>query len=219
MRAIGMLCKAPRPGFAKTRLAAVLGDARAAELAAAFLRDSAALAASLGPATAFFAPDDARAEIAPLLPAGMALAPQPAGDLGARIIAAFAALGTPALVMGTDSPDLPPSLLHEAWDALATHDAAFIPALDGGYCAVALRAPAPVLFAAIPWSSAETLPATLRAGAGLRIHLTAPWHDVDEAADLDRIRTDHAPATRAALSACPDGGAACRCPPRCRGAT
>ncbi len=209
MRAIGMLCKAPRPGFAKTRLAAVLGDARAAELAAAFLRDSAALAASLGMATAFYAPDDARSEIALLLPPGMAMVPQPAGDLGARIIAAFQALGTPALVMGTDSPDLPPLLLREAWDALATHDAAFIPASDGGYCAVALRKPAPELFTAIPWSSDDTLAATLRAGRGLRIHLTAPWHDVDEAADLGRIATDRAPATRAALSACGQGGAAC----------
>lgn len=209
MRAIGMLCKAPRPGFAKTRLATVVGDARAAQLAAAFLRDCAALAASLGPATAFYAPVDARAEIAPLLPAGMALAPQPPGDLGARIIAAFATLGTPALVMGADSPDLPPALLREAWDSLGTHDAAFIPALDGGYCAVALRAPAPALFTAIPWSSAATLPATLRAGHGLRIHLTAPWHDVDEAADLARIVTQHAPATRAALSACPDARPTC----------
>ncbi len=209
MRAIGMLCKAPRPGFAKTRLAAVLGDARAAELAAAFLRDSAALAASLGPATAFYAPDDARAEIAALIPPGMALASQPAGDLGVRIIAAFAALGTPALVMGTDSPDLPPALLHQAWDALATHDAAFIPAEDGGYCAVALRAPAPALFTAIPWSCPDTLHATLRAGRGLRIHLTAPWHDVDEANDLARIDTTRAPATRVALCACGSGAAGC----------
>jgi len=209
MRAIGMLCKAPRPGFAKTRLAVVLGDARAAELAVAFLRDSAALAASLGKATAFYAPDDARSEIALLLPSGMAMVPQPAGDLGARIIAAFQAMGTPALVMGTDSPDLPPLLIQEAWDALATHDAAFIPAGDGGYCAVALRKPAPELFTAIPWSSDDTLAATLRAGRSLRIHLTAPWHDVDEAADLGRIATARAPATRAALSACDQGGAAC----------
>ncbi len=201
MQTIGMLCKAPRPGFAKTRLAAALGDARAAALARAFLADSAALAASLGAATAFFAPADAQAEIAPLLPAGMALAPQPEGDLGVRIAAAFAALGTPALVLGTDSPDLPRALLQQALDALATHDAAFVPAHDGGYCAVALRAPAPALFTGIPWSSAETLRATLAAARGLRVHLTAAWHDVDEAADLAKLVLDHAPATRAVLEA------------------
>ncbi|MDW8313675.1 MAG: TIGR04282 family arsenosugar biosynthesis glycosyltransferase [Rhodovarius sp.] len=201
---IGLMCKAPRPGFAKTRLAAALGRRRAAELARAFLADSARLAAGLGPLTAFHAPADAAQEIAPLLPPGTALVPQAEGDLGARLIAAFAELlaqGSPALVMGTDSPDLPPALLGEALAALASHDAAIIPAEDGGYCAIALAAPQPQLFRGIPWSSPQTLAATLAAGQGLRVHLTAPWHDVDEAEDLARLDLSAAPATRAVLYA------------------
>ena len=203
--AIGLMCKAPRPGFAKTRLAAVVGDARAAELAAAFLADSAVLAASLGPATAFFAPADAGAEIAALLPADMALQPQVEGDLGARMMAAFEHLlaGAPhALLLGTDSPDLPAPLLREIIAALATHDAAFIPARDGGYCAVALSCPLPVLFSGIPWSSANTLAATLAQAraAGLAVHLSAPWHDVDEAADLALLDLANTPRTRLAMA-------------------
>jgi len=205
MRVIGLMCKAPRPGFAKTRLAATLGNARAAALAAAFLADSAALAASLGPATAFFAPDDAADEISAWLPPGMARQPQGQGDLGARMAAAFEHLfgqGGPALLMGTDSPDLPPALLEECLEALSRHDAAFIPALDGGYCAVALRGATPSLFRDIPWSSDRTLAATLAAGraAGLRLHTTSPWHDVDEAADLALLRLEAAPHTRAAMA-------------------
>ena len=199
MRVVGLMCKAPRPGYAKTRLAASLGAARAAEYAEAFLADSAALASTLGVATAFFTPDDGEAEVARLLPPAMRLRPQVPGDLGQRMIAAFAALftlGSPALLMGTDSPDLPPALLEEAFAALVGHDAAFIPAHDGGYCAVALRAPAPSLFQNIPWSCAETLSATLAAAGGLRIHLTAPWHDIDEAEDLEKLHLAAAPFTR-----------------------
>lgn len=204
MRVLGLMCKAPRPGFAKTRLAATLGEAQGAALAAAFLADSAALAARLGPATAFFTPDDGEDEVSALLPAGMALRPQAPGDLGARMSAAFdhlLTLGGPALLLGTDSPDLPPDLLEQCLGALDGHDAAFIPALDGGYCAVALGRPCPALFRGIPWSSAETMRATLDAGraAGLRLHLTAPWHDVDEAADLGLLRLEAAPRTRAVL--------------------
>ena len=40
--AIGVMCKAPRPGETKTRLAAIIDAARAAELSACFLRDVAA---------------------------------------------------------------------------------------------------------------------------------------------------------------------------------
>ncbi len=203
--AIGLMCKAPRPGFAKTRLAASIGDARAAALAAAFLADSAALAAGLGPATAFHAPADAAAEVAALLPTGMAMRPQVEGDLGARMMAAFQhlfSLAPHALLLGTDSPDLPSALLGEIIAALATHDAGFIPAHDGGYFAVALARPLPALFTAIPWSSADTLSATLqkaRAG-GLAVHLSAPWHDVDEVADLACLDLGAVPHTRAVLT-------------------
>src|SRR4029078_13731160 len=40
--AIGIMCKAPRPGAAKTRLAKVIGAVAASELSACFLRDVAA---------------------------------------------------------------------------------------------------------------------------------------------------------------------------------
>ena len=70
--AIGLMCKAPRPGFSKTRLAAVVGEARAAQLARAFLLDSAGLARSVASSegaalTGFHTPTDAGQEMAALL--------------------------------------------------------------------------------------------------------------------------------------------------------
>jgi hypothetical protein len=43
---------------------------------------------------------------------------------------------------------------------------------------------------------AVLLTATLAAAGGLRIHLTAPWHDIDEAEDLEKLHLAAAPFTR-----------------------
>lgn len=201
MRAgFGLMCKAPRAGVSKTRLAPLLGAERAAALARGFLLDSAEalrlLAARDGVApVAFHAPAGAGAEMAALLP-GWTLAPQPEGDLGARMEAAFARLFAPgiggALLTGTDAPTLPPALLELLPAAIrAGADAALIPALDGGYCAIALARPLPALLRDMPWSDPGLLDATRAraAGAGLRLDVLPPWHDVDVPADLEWLRT------------------------------
>lgn len=198
--AIALMCKAPRPGFAKSRLAAAIGAAGAARLAEAFLRDSAARAAALadavaGVAVALHAPAEAAAEIAPLLPPGFTLAPQSDGDVGERMARGFASLFArghgPVLLTGSDLPTLPPALLAEALEAVRGDcDVAFVPVRDGGYGAVALARPAPMLFAGIAWSTPGVMAATeaAAAGAGLRLHRTASWYDVDEAEDLATLR-------------------------------
>lgn len=193
------MCKPPVAGLSKTRLAAVVGVERAAELARAFLLDSAAIARQLATRehaglTAFHTPDDAGEAMAALLP-GWRLAPQGEGDLGARMARAvehlFAEGAGRALLMGADAPTLPPTLLELLLAALRDGaDAAVIPALDGGYCAIAFARPLPVLLQGIAWSTAEVLAQTrARAGqAGLRLDVLQAWHDVDEADDLDLLR-------------------------------
>jgi rSAM/selenodomain-associated transferase 1 len=196
---IGFMCKPPVAGLSKTRLAAVVGQERAAELARAFLLDSAAIARQLATREhaaliAFHSPDDANEALAALLPR-WTLAPQGEGDLGARMGRAverlFAEGSGRALLMGADAPTLPPALLELLLAALRDGaDAAVIPALDGGYCAIAFARPLPALLDGIPWSTPEVLAATrARAVAeGLRLDLLQAWHDVDEAADLDLLR-------------------------------
>ena len=218
--AIGLMCKAPRPGFAKTRLARVIGEARAAALAAAFIRDAAARAARLagalgGEAVALFTPDDAASELAPLLPPGMPLLPQEEGGLGERMaqgIALLLARGDVALLTGSDVPTLPAALLAEAVAEVAAGraDAGFVPVTDGGWCAAAVKAPVTALFGGMAWSTPRVMEETEAAAVreGLRLHRTAPWYDVDEAAGFARLEAemagqapagDAAPATRALL--------------------
>lgn len=193
------MCKPPVAGLSKTRLAAVLGAERAAELARAFLLDSAAIAHQLATREhaaliAFHSPDDAGEAIAALLP-GWARAAQGGGDLGARMAHAverlFADGAGRALLMGADAPTLPPALLELLLAALRDGaDAAVIPALDGGYCAIAFARPLPALLTEMPWSTPAVLEATrLRAAEqGLRLDMLQAWHDVDEAGDLDLLR-------------------------------
>lgn len=177
----------------------MVGAARAADLARAFLLDSADILRFLAPRygatlTAFHAPADASEEMSALLP-GWALAPQPGGDLGARMGAAFDMLFQPgigcALLTGTDAPTLPPALLELLPAAIAGGaDAALIPALDGGYCAIAMARPLPALLEGMPWSAPGLLDTTrARAAAeGLRLDVLQPWHDVDGAEDLELLR-------------------------------
>ena len=203
--AIGLMCKAPRAGFAKTRLARTIGAEAAARLAAAFINDSAAralaVAAALGGvAVALHTPADAGPEIAPLLPPGFGLAPQPEGDLGARMAGGFAALfgagHGPVLITGTDIPTLPDALLRSALAAVLSGraEAAAVPVLDGGYCALVLARPMPALFQGIAWSTAGVMAATeaAAASAGIGFHRTPPWYDVDDEHGLGILRAEFA---------------------------
>ena len=214
--AIAVMAKAPRPGLAKTRLIPALGAEGAAALARAFLEDSAALAADVaaqagGAALVFATPDDACDEIAAIT--GLETLGQGAGDLGARMVAAFETLFArghrAAILIGTDSPALPASHLATALTLLAAQPgrAVFGPAGDGGYWMVGLTAPAPALFQGIGWGGSEVMAATGQAAARANIALAlAPtWDDTDEPADLPRLAAQLAadpacaPVTRAAL--------------------
>jgi rSAM/selenodomain-associated transferase 1 len=212
--AIAVMAKAPRPGLAKTRLIPALGAAGAAALAQAFLIDSAALARAAaaragGDAYVIATPDAACDCLATLT--GLPALPQGEGDLGARMAAAFAALfargHAPVLLLGADTPALPPGHIAAAL-ALAAAAPTFGPTGDGGYWTVALPAPAPALFEAIAWGGPTVLAETRAAAqrAGLPLAFAPPWDDVDEPVDLATLRRQltadrtTAPATRAALA-------------------
>lgn len=215
--AVAVMAKAPRPGLAKTRLIPAVGLEGAALLARAFLIDSTGLArraarAAGGEAFVIATPDDACADLAALT--GLGALPQGEGDLGARIVAAFAALlargHAPVLLLGADAPALPLRHISEALAlAAAQPDAAvFGPTTDGGYWTVGLCRPAPALFEGIAWGTAAVLAQTRDAAtrAGIRLCLAQPWEDVDEPADIAALihslgaDPDAAPATRAALA-------------------
>ena len=192
--AIAILAKAPVPGMVKTRLIPALGAAGAAAQQAQFIARTVATAcaAASGPVTMWAAPDATHAlfaDLAARYPIG--LARQPEGDLGARMLAAFAAANGPTLVIGTDCPALTPDHLGEAARALrGGADAVVIPAEDGGYVLIGLRRAEPALFADMEWSTDAVMAETRARLARLRLACRelAPLWDVDRPEDLLRLR-------------------------------
>lgn len=226
---LGLMCKPPRPGATKTRLAASIGSLAAARLSRAFLQDCAATALAAARACgldpmALYRPADAGEELAAVLGPNWPVAYADAGELGAtmlhvlRLLLARCPAG--ALLMGADVPLISGQAIAAAALALREGDersVAIIPSQDGGYCLIGARCPqatAP-LFAPMAWSTPGVLEETLRRARdhGLVTTILPPERDIDEAADLDWLRRElaarpqAAPATRSALTGVPGASA------------
>lgn len=208
-----LFAKWPRPGRAKRRLARALGTRAAAPLARSFLLDTIALAATSRADLVLvaYAPPSARRSFAAAAN-GARLVPQPRRGFGKRLeqaLGAGLAAGHRVVLIGADSPTLPPSILRRAFARLAHADLVLGPATDGGYYLIGARAALPgSLFRGMPWSTARVADETLRraAGAGLRVAVLPAWYDVDDAAGLRRLLADdpglrRAHATSATLAA------------------
>ena len=121
---------------------------------------------------------------------------QTEGDLGARMVAAFAAAfaagaGRVAII-GTDCPGLRDTHLKQAFALLQTNDLVLGPATDGGYYLLGLRQPQAALFQNKPWSTDSVLADTLAdAGQlGLQVAFLPTLRDVDNADDLAAWRAE-----------------------------
>lgn len=184
-----VFAKAPRLGQAKSRLAAGIGPVAALR----FYRETAArLLRRLGgdprwrvwlavtPRRAFW-------------PAGPARIDQGPGDLGQRMGRMFRTLPPgPAVIVGSDIPELAPRHVAAAFRALGGHDAVIGPAADGGYWLIGLRRRPRIpaeLFVGVRWSSAHAL-ADTRASLPRRasVVMLETLEDVDDGASYERWR-------------------------------
>lgn len=225
MTTFGMFVKAPEPGRVKTRLAAVIGDAPAAELYRAFLADLIERFRKTGDrrVLAYSPADDVTRELFGQL-AGWdyKLWPQPEADLGTRMREFFEAFGPePVVLIGSDSPTLPSNFPDIAFATLAHRDVVLGPATDGGLYLIALNQQhrAWPIFDGIDWSTSRVLDQVMRRLIELdaRVEALPPWYDIDDSTDLaflrghlaassvSRFGTEYfdAPATRAALELLP----------------
>ena len=210
VEALVILAKAP--GRGKTRLANDFGEEAARELSGSFLDDTIELARGVARGvTVAFTPVDSRAEFATIAPEAT-LAPQPAGDMGERIAAALrlALEGRQsAILIGSDTPQLPAEVIHEAFRALGAADLVVGPASDGGFYLIGLTRASALsgLFDGIEWSTGSVL-AKLVANArllDLTVQLLEEFTDIDDARSLEAALRDHrtlqfAPRTRATVS-------------------
>jgi uncharacterized protein len=206
-----VFAKAARPGHVKTRLEPALTSMDAALLHTAFVFDTLESALTLSRIADVELHTDAVTDAWDTL--GVPRRMQRDGDLGTRLLHALEralAEGRPrALVVGSDSPDLPPDALRMLLAASA--DIALGPAEDGGYYAIAATRTAPEMFQGVRWSTGHALADTAGAciAAGLAVAFGPEWYDVDEPAALDRLR--HSPSlgrhTRPAIGRIAERGA------------
>jgi len=199
--AIGIFAKAPVPGRTKTRLIPLLGEEGAAAFHRAALLDTLAIVrVTRVPFTLFITPASDRSIFEQLSVDPSMLRPQGGGSLGSRMARALTQLlqaGTTerAVLIGTDSPDLPPDRILGALRSLLAAPAALAPAFDGGYTVIgcqkklAANHDLRTLFAKVPWSTSETLRETVGAfcAVGAKPRILEPWRDVDEPADFDAL--------------------------------
>ena len=198
--ALYIAAKAPRPNFAKTRLGRAIGHDNAATLYKAFLTD---LAARFAPSPFglrwHVTPDDAWTDIAPLVE-GNGRAARVSVQVGrdwagrqGRLFREAAARGEGRIVLiASDSPHLGVEVVRDAFRELDSHDLVFGPTHDGGYYLIGQRdsaVPHDVL-RGVPMSAGTELGeiSARAAQAGLSVGWVETTFDVDELADLERLR-------------------------------
>jgi len=198
--AVAIMAKAPLPGQVKTRLCPPLSPDEAAGLYRCFLLDKIQQVRALARARPViaYAPEEAGQIFGTMAP-DLELLPQRGADLGVRLTGILERLleagHDGAVAIDSDTPTLPIHLLQQAVDRLADDpalDGVLGPTEDGGYYLIGLKAPQPVLFTDMPWSTADVLPETIRRAEGRRLRLAQlrPWYDVDTPEDLDRLRSE-----------------------------
>lgn len=210
--ALYVIARAPRAGFAKTRLGRTIGHERAVSLYGAFLRDLAArFNYSPFPPGWYVTPPDAWPEISALTGGSGRVILQGDGDLAERQSELFrGARGRGegrTVLIASDSPHLGVEVVGEAFRHLDGNDLVFGPTFDGGYYLIGMRGYHDVL-GGVPMSvGTEFGGITARARlAGLSVGLLEPTFDVDVVEDLRHLRPlalERADlrATRAALEA------------------
>ena len=91
-----------------------------------------------------------------LKPFGFEHRPQQGADLGQKMAHTMQVqlqVAQHAIIIGTDTPTLSSRHVDEVVNALDDHDTCFIPAHDGGYVLIAMKAFKPQVFEHMPWGT------------------------------------------------------------------
>jgi len=200
---IAVFVKYPEPGKVKTRLAAGVGAVRAAEIYRLLVASVLRGLPGGQPVCVFFDPPEKGEEIREWLREDIAhlgaveLLPQSPGDLGQRLLAAtgeiFAKGADKVAVIGTDCIGLGAEVFSRVWGALDEVSIVFGPVVDGGYYIVGLSEEQPAIFEDIPWSTDQTLSASVTAAhrAGLTVEVLKDMlRDVDTAEDWRQVEAE-----------------------------
>ncbi len=180
-----LMLKVPQPGKVKTRLAADLGAEAACEAYRWLAEQTVGQLPAHWRRMVCFSPDEGEPAMRHWLGNHGDYLPQGGGDLGdrqQRAVEAALEQGAGAVVLlGGDCPYLETEVLEELERRLLENDLVVVPACDGGYVALGLRAWKDGLFAGVEWSTERVGEQLLNnaAALGWRVSIMPPLEDID----------------------------------------
>ena len=192
-----VVAKQPAPGNTKTRLCPPLNYEQAAELYECFLRDTLEVMRKVPGVRRWigYLPEGGERYFNQLAP-DMELIFQHGETLGERLdhllTQALQNGAGRAVVMDSDSPNLPAEYLSLAFEKLQENDVVLGPTCDGGYYLIGMKKPHPHLLKEVQMSTSHVLADTLTLAAKnhVKAALLPEWYDVDTFAELSQLHAD-----------------------------
>lgn len=206
------MAKAPRAGAVKTRLIPSLSPEAVTTFYRCLLKDTVALARSLNDVeAAIMCPESDVDELSHLAGSEMNVVAQEGAGLAAGLTSVFAHFASReqrndpgndqqedhpsgahprrVIAFNSDSPHLPPSVLEDAFETLATHNVVVGPTHDGGYYLVGAKASHATLFASDGMGTSSALERLLARARALELSVgfAGSFYDIDVADDLTRL--------------------------------
>jgi rSAM/selenodomain-associated transferase 2/rSAM/selenodomain-associated transferase 1 len=188
-----LFLKYPQKGTIKTRLAKSIGDTLTLQLYECFIQDMLDKVIALPfDLHIFVAPPDKVTAMNQWLDRDLPVHPQGDRDLGERMKQTFGKmfqLGYESCVLiGSDFPDLPGSVLTDAFAGLKTAGAVIAPAADGGYYLIGFRHLhfCESVFQNVAWSTDRVFRQTMDIfkQEKIRVKILRKWWDVDDLSEL-----------------------------------
>jgi len=186
MIAIGIFAKPPQPGQVKTRLIPDIGADNATRVYRYCLEHALRICRGSDLEHRLYLADHSDDEL--FVDEHYLL--QQGGDLGQRMQYAFESLladNDGAIIIGTDCLDITCQHLHQAAQALDSHELVLLPAEDGGYALIGCSRFEAQVFHNVRWSSDQVLEQTLANAESLkyRVSLLETVRDIDTLHDLN----------------------------------
>ncbi|MBE9532308.1 MAG: TIGR04282 family arsenosugar biosynthesis glycosyltransferase [Proteobacteria bacterium] len=200
-----VMAKSPEAGRVKTRLIPPLTGVEAAELYTHFIADIFSTLEMVEDIKIYLALLSVGIE-EPLridIPEGVEVIEQSGSNLGERLYNVTKALfdlgHERVAIIGSDSPDIPPEYVSDAFLRLKPGSSKVVlgPAEDGGYYLIAMNHLDERPFRGINWSTPTVLDETVACLAG-EVELLKPWYDIDEPKDILRLKGSKRAANSAA---------------------
>ena len=191
-----LFIKYPDKGNVKMRLSVDLNEEIVQELYRYFVQDTLATVKKIDSQLFIcYFPVEAQKKFQKWLGTTLLFLPQNGVDLGERMKNSFTDVFTKgfrrAILIGSDSPDLPKNYIEQAFVILQTRDVVLGPTVDGGYYLIGfnINTFTPSVFEEISWSNQTVLQETMIKikQAHRSLDLLPIWSDIDTIADLKHL--------------------------------